>query len=378
MRVTFVSPPAYSMLVPSGIEFAGGAELQQVTLARWLAGRGHEVAFVVGDFGQPPVMDVDGMKVHRSFRLHTGNRKLRFLPDMMKLRAAIHRSRPQLVNQRSTAFYTGQCCRFSHESGAAFSFSLGIDYNCHRDLMGRSPWPIQRLYAWGIAHADLVLAQTQEQQALMRRNFGRETEVLPNMLALPPPRSPGEPGAYVLWVGSLARRKQPELFVELARRLPYARFRLVGGPGEDRGYDDHIRELARGVSNLQLSGFVPPARMDELYRDAVLYVNTSRLEGLPNAFLQAWAHGVPAVTLGVDPDGVIAREGLGAVAGSPERLAAAVDELLSDPARRAQAGERGRAHVARRHDVEAVGPLAEAWFERAIARRQAATGGGRA
>lgn len=371
MRITFVSPSAYPTLVPeAGIAFAGGAEFQQVTLARWLATRGHEVSFVVGDYGQAERVDAGGVEVHRSFRLGAGNRKLNFVPDMLKLRAAIRRSRPQLVNQRSTSFYTGQCCYFSHEVGAAFSFSLGIDYNCHRDLLGRAPAPIARLYAWGIANAELVLAQTVEQQRLMRENFGCESRVLPNLVPLPPEDPAGSPREYVLWVGSLSRRKRPELFVEAARRLPGHRFLLVGGPGEERGFDEEIRRLASNVHNLEVGGFVAPGRMDEVYRSARVYVNTSRLEGLPNTFLQAWSHGVPAVTVSVDPDGVIAGKGLGLVAPSPEQLADAVGELLGDPARLAEAGHRGRAHVAEQHAVESIGPLAEAWFAEAIELRR--------
>lgn len=371
MRLTIVSPSAYPALVPGEFEFAGGAEFQLVTLGHALRERGHHVAFVVGDYGQPARVEAQGFPVYRSFALFRGNRKLRFVPDMWKLRAAIRESAPDVVNQRSTAFYTGQVCRFAHGCDAAFVFSLGIDYNCHPDLQGRASWPIPALYRYGIRHAEMVLAQTREQADLMRRNFQREhVEVLPNLLEIHPLRDPSEDQGYALWVGSLAKRKRPEIFLELARRIPEARFRMIGGPGEDPGFDREIALAAESIPNLEFLGFVPPPEMDPHYRGASLYVNTSRLEGLPNTFLQSWAHGVPTVTTAVDPDGVIAEKGLGGVGPTPDELAAVVEPLLRDPAARALAGERAHGHVSRHHAVEKIGALAEGYLEQAIRLRQ--------
>jgi glycosyltransferase involved in cell wall biosynthesis len=362
MRLTIVCPSAYPILVPTDIPFAGGAEFQLLMLGRALRARGHDVSWVVADHGQPEEMEADGFRLHRAFELYKGNRKLRFAADMWKLRRALRRSRPDIVNQRSTSFYTGQCCFFSHEVGAAFVFSLGIDYNAYPDLLGRGPWMIQKLYAWGIRNAELVLAQTEEQGQRMQENFGRATEVLPNMLELPPERRDEEIEGYVLWVGSLAKRKRPELFVDLAARLPQFRFKLVGGPGEDRGYDEEIRRRAQPLENLEFVGFVPPAQMDRMYRGAALYVNTSRLEGLPNAFLQAWSHGVPTLTMSVDPDGVIAGKELGLVGDDPPVLAAHVTRMMEDDGFRTACGRRARQHVADRHDVRVLGARAEELF----------------
>jgi len=366
MRITFVSPPLYAMLKRPDLRFAGGAEFQQILLARWLRDHGHEVSLVVGDFGQPEVEHFEGFEIHRSFRLGEGNRKLRFVPDMLKLRRAIHRSRPDVVNQRSTSFYTGQCCWFAHECGAAFSFSLGIDYNCWPDLGGRAPRLIQWTYRWGIEHADLVLAQTEEQAGLMQRNFRCAPHVVPNVLEMPEARRPDEEGEYVLWVGSLARRKRPELFLDLARKLPDQDFMLIGGPGEDVGYDEEMAWQAASIPNLQWKGFVPPTEIGGYYRRARLLVGTSRLEGLPNTYLQAWSYGVPVISVIVDPDGVIARRGLGEVVGEDEDLAVTVRRWLSMPRERAEAGARGVEYVRTNHGIDHIAPLVVGLFERVV------------
>lgn len=371
MRLTIVSPSAYPALVPGRFQFAGGAEFQLLMLARAMLDRGHEISFVVGNFGQPAVETAQGFTVYRSFELYRGNRMLRFVPDMIRLRAALRASAPDAVNQRSTAFYTGQCCRFAHELDAAFVFSLGIDYNCYPDLQGRARWPIPALYRWGVRHADAVLAQTRMQAGLMQANFGRaDVQVLPNFLEIHEPRTPDEDLGYALWVGSLARRKRPEIFLELARRFPQTEFRLVGGPGEDMGFDGEIRGLARQIPNLNFVGFVPPPEMDSQYRGAAVYVNTSRLEGLPNALLQSWAHAVPTLTAGIDPDGVIRRKRLGGVGETLDELTEALRHLLHASDARREAGLRGHLHVRENHAMESIGDLAVSYFEGALARRR--------
>ena len=43
-------------------------------------------------------------------------------------------------------------------------------------------------------------------------------------------------------------------------------------------------------------------------------VNTSVFEGMPNATLEGWVRGIPALTLSYDPDGLVELRGLGVFA----------------------------------------------------------------
>jgi glycosyltransferase involved in cell wall biosynthesis len=101
------------------------------------------------------------------------------------------------------------------------------------------------------------------------------------------------------------------------------------------------------------------------------------VEGFSNTMLEAWAHGVPSVSA-VDPDGVVVREGLGEVVDGLEGLDSAVRRMLADPAGRAAAGARARAHVRRHHAPDAVIDRLAALLDRVVAQVRSRRRGGRA
>jgi len=62
-------------------------------------------------------------------------------------------------------------------------------------------------------------------------------------------------------------------------------------------------------------GKLPFEETLKIFDGATLFVNTSKSEseGFPNTYIQAWLRGVPVISFDVDPDGVIAKNGLGKV-----------------------------------------------------------------
>ncbi|MBI1797526.1 MAG: hypothetical protein HYR74_10795, partial [Candidatus Eisenbacteria bacterium] len=59
-RICFHAPYAWPLFTHGRLAFTGGAEVQQVALARGLAARGFAVSMVCCDYGQPARVDVGG------------------------------------------------------------------------------------------------------------------------------------------------------------------------------------------------------------------------------------------------------------------------------------------------------------------------------
>lgn len=159
------------------------------------------------------------------------------------------------------------------------------------------------------------------------------------------------PRAYVAWVANIKARKRPEQLVPLARALAeHDVDLLVAGRVSDARY----RALAAhdpAVPNLHPLGPLPPAEAAGLIAGARCLAVTFRPEGLSNAVIQAWWHGVPTVSLDYDPDGAIEHHGLGRVARSDVPVFhEAVVHYATEAAPRAAASAAARTYAQGRFD----------------------------
>jgi glycosyltransferase involved in cell wall biosynthesis len=257
----------------------------------------------------------------------------------------------------------GLWCR-AHRRSLVFSSANDSDFAAGA---GSDGGLLKRLlYRLGLRLADAVVVQSQDQVRLAREALPRTREVVAIPSFCEPVGDAGEgsaaaPDAF-LWIGRLTPEKAPQRFLDLAAELPDARFTLIPVPGSAAPVDSsEVREAARDLPNVTISEPRPHGALMELVTRAAAVVNTSSVEGMPNVFLEAWARGVPALTLRCDPDGVVAGRGLGIAAdGSWERFVAGARELWEARRDRAELSERTRAYIQEVHSLDAV---AARWAE---------------
>jgi glycosyltransferase involved in cell wall biosynthesis len=148
---------------------------------------------------------------------------------------------------------------------------------------------------------------------------------------------------YLLAVGALEPRKEPELLVRAHARAVHA------GLGADLVFAGAGRLAGRlRAPGVHVLGHVPDAELDRLYAGALALVMPSRLEGFGWPPLDAIARGTPAVVADLPVYG----ETLGAGAlrvppGDEAALAAALMRITVEPDLRERLVADGRAAIAR-------------------------------
>ena len=335
-------------------DYMGGAEVQTTVLAHELKRKGLRVAHIVYPVKEPRRVEASSPTlVERSEWRRQG--PLGELAETAAIWRGLHRADAEAYIVRGGGGHliaASSFCRVLRRR-LLFSSSSELDFDFARP--DRNPRTL-RLYKASLRLADDLVVQTRQQRELARRAFpDREPVVIPSF-AEPAPSANGT-GKYFLWADRLVEYKLPDRYVELAEALPDARFRMVAAVNNETppGMAERIESAAERLPNLELLPPRPRSLLLEEMQQAVAVVKTSRIEGMPNAFLEAWARGVPVLSLNVDPDAKIEDNQIGVAAdGSLERLIAAAATLWRNPEQRLAIGERARRFIQDVHSPEAV------------------------
>lgn len=366
--ICFVAPSAASVLFGGLLPGGGGAERQLSLLGSALADCGWQVGYVTGPEGDPAQLVDRRFRIERAPFHFLSGRRSRILSDLPAIWRALGRQPARIVGLRTggpvlLALLKVWCVLH----GAKLVLWLQSDGDFARHAgRARAESVSRRLARWiyqrQILSADLLVVQKEEQRAAVAARSERPCVFVPSLspVAPVPAGAPGEP--LVLWAGNPSRNKRAGLVLELARQLPDCRFALAMNPGDPAAFE-RARAAAAALPNVQFLGSVPPREMETWFDRAAVVLNTSILEGVPNTFLQAWSRGLPVVTAGVDPDGLVAGQSLGCVVPVAEgdtaavaALAGTLRRLLADPGERAALGRAGLAYIVARHAPATVGP----------------------
>ncbi len=290
---------------------------------------------------------------------------------MVPLYGALRRLRPQVIYQRVAGGYTAICALYARRHRIPLIWHVAHD----TDVMPRSidrgrNFLRRRLEKWsteyGIRHADRIVTQTQQQNSLLQRYYGRQADaVIANFH--PEPAEPIDKSGpqAVLWIANLKPWKRPEVFVRLAqalRDLPGVRFIMVGaapGGAKNAAWRDVLLQEISRLPNLAYLGHRSHAEVNQLLARATVFVNTSEYEGFPNTFIQAWLRDVVVCSLDVNPDSILDNEHVGIHARTQAGLAQAVRTLVTEEQIRMGYIEKARRYVRTRHSERNAAALVQ-------------------
>ena len=162
-----------------------------------------------------------------------------------------------------------------------------------------------------------------------------------------------------------------DVFARVASALP-ARLMLIGD-GPDRSAAEHLAMRLGVAERVHFLG--KQDNVNELLPLADLMIMPSEMESFGLAALEAMACGVPSIATRVGGVAELIDDGVTGMlfpVGDTEAMAAAAIALLGDPARLAAMATAARKTASDRFCSTRIIPLYEAYYERVIARGQAA------
>jgi len=351
-RICFVLPSHPKYLI-------GGAEVQSYLIARELGKRNWEVHFTTQDFGHntPEVEKDEGIIIHKFKRMRNLYGLLRKIDADIYYQMMLNDFTPitAYLAKRNKKKYVWACssldecckdrCRSELRSNQANWFKKALF------------WPgaivKDKLHNYGRSKADRIVVQAEYQRRLIGEKLGLECVVIKNAHPLPVKSYEKDIPPTMLSLGGIRREKQFELFIDLARRCQDldCKFVIVGLPIDEK-YLEELLYRMKNITNVKYLGRLDFGEANEVVGRASMLVNTSKYEGFPNTFIQAWMRETPVVSLNVDPDGIIEKNKLGFYSKTLDRLVEQVRFLIRNKETREKMGKNARRYAVREFNIE--------------------------
>lgn len=353
MKLVIVNAPTYEY-ARGNPERIGGAERQQWLLARALVRAGWSVTVGVREgLRTRERVEIEGVQfvgigpgqfLWACYRFLLSER-----PDWWYWRAADHLWGPAVEIAKLACVQT------------IFAAAFDTDVEPRRASFRRQKW--WPLFAWGLFRADRIFVQHRGQLDRLAPTLRKKAHVVPSFAGelLPGPPHTERKG-YVAWVGTLRRPKRADLLIDIARRLPETPFIVCGGASTFQVTEEYGKKIIAALTalpNVTYLGKVNPMETQKVIAEANLLLSTADGEGFPNIFLEAWASGTPVVSLTIDPDEVISRQGLGVVTNKMDQMVMNIKNLMTSSQLRDEIGAKARQHVQAYHSEGAVMKMVE-------------------
>ena len=192
----------------------------------------------------------------------------------------------------------------------------------------------------------------------IKKIYGVDSEFLPTPVAVTGVARKSDTPT-VGWLARWDRVKRPEIFLQMAQKFPHVNFRFAGS-ALDQDWVKHLKDTYGSAPNLEWVGrfdqFRDPEAHSAFLDEAWIMVNASTKEAMPNAFIEAAAHGC-SILSGLDPDGFGSKFGYHAKPSDGKKYPDADDfgrglAWLLENDRWKERGELARAHIVENFETE--------------------------
>lgn len=303
----------------------GGAELQISLLAKALALKGHEVV-IVDPAATESFVNSDGIKLINVPNWNKGIKGIRLfqyrVPALkeifanqnadyyyVRMRTYFHLL-PYLVSKKmKSKFILSIACDLDVASlWKKFKYEYRTNFNLFRFLTLSLPSDL--VFNYLLKRSDYVILQ-HSGQVLNRSSTKGKIVIFSNIFDFEIVKEiKGTSKGYFVHPGALNILKGSHNLNQLINILDKKDSIVIIGQPTDKK-SKKIYQFLKKKENVVLKGRLSHKETIQSIANAKALINTSNFEGFPNIFLEAWAIGVPVISLNVNPGNVLIKYNLG-------------------------------------------------------------------
>jgi len=304
----------------------GGAELQIALLAKALAGKGHDVV-IIDPSSPESFVTPEGIRLINIPEWNKGLRGIRlFLYRIPALKKALTDQNADYYYARMRTYFHYLSYKVARQLKKKFILAIAHDIDVlsiRRKLKYKYSnnfnvfsfitlqLPNDLVFHYLIKRADYITIQHSGQKIDCYPLKGKVV-LFPNIIDdsdFPVIENPSKD--YYIHVGTLTIIKGINNLYELVNMLDKNNPIVIVGNAGDSKSKKILSKIAEN-KNVIFKGSLSHSETIKWIANSKGLINTSNYEGFPNIFLEAWATGVPVISLNVNPGDVFNRYELGA------------------------------------------------------------------
>lgn len=312
----------------------GGAAVEWYTWIKAFRKLGHDFGLLTYEGISDSLKNSNDFDFVESYKPNKGIPLLRRITYRIpRFYFAIKKYNPDFIIQGCATQNTGILALIAKAQGKPFIHRIGSDM----DVDGRidrtlSMWN-RIIYYYGIKHASHISCQNKYQYNTLKKKYpDKSISILYNPYSCKEHNFPhGSKKEYIAWIGNFRYEKNLTALANIARKLNQYKFKIAGTKFNSTDEDTkNGLEILDKLDNVEFVGHIDNDSVPEFLNSAYCLLNTSRLEGFSNTFLEAWSVGTPVVsTKNVNPDNIISDNNIGVVSKDYENMPEILDKLIS-------------------------------------------------
>ena len=304
---------------------------------------------IVADYGQEELEVYEEVKVWKSFAFGEGTVKKSF-----KLFGVFNKVNADVYVQRTLTVFSGMIAFYAKLRRKRFVYMVAHDREVdgtHEEFKSS----IKRKIMESVFHlSDLVMVQNEyEYDFLVKKINEDKVKLLKKGLYIS--KLETSPELYdCIWIGRCTELKEPELFIELAKKHPSFKFLMICSEATNKAvYYQKMLWLSKEASNLVFVKYASNEKIYDFLRQSKIYCFTSIQEGdWPMVILEATACGLPILSYKLNYSYLIDDyEGGILCNGSMEEMSGNLVKLLADDDLRKKLGRNSYRYATEKHDI---------------------------